>query len=373
MTTATPTASLVSSSYDPQDVTYLLRAITPTFVTVEEKERLIQSGQQHYGQLLSPERPPRDEYAALFERTLEHSHVLTAQHAVSMADFVAAAARRHDLNSGALAIVSLARGGTPIGVLVTRALRALRGPCQHYGVSIVRDHGIDAAALDYIRARHPDQAIFFVDGWTGKGVIARELHRSIAAYNASRGSAVVGRLLVMSDPGAFAWASATPDDLLVPNAMLGATISGLISRTVLPERPGDLHGAAFLADLAPHDVSTRFVDTVSAHFADTALVDRARRTWHAPDPARRRSAARFLHGVQLQYGKRPVNHVKPGVGEATRVLLRRAPERLLLRDLHAPNVQHLRALAETQRVPVECRPDMPYGACALIQSVDLDP
>ncbi|WP_045234525.1 cysteine protease StiP domain-containing protein, partial [Deinococcus pimensis] len=69
-TTERTTPQLLRSTFAPGDVTYLLREVTPTFVTLEEKERLIQSGERHYGHLLSPEGPPRAEYRALFERTL---------------------------------------------------------------------------------------------------------------------------------------------------------------------------------------------------------------------------------------------------------------------------------------------------------------
>lgn len=44
----------------------------------------------------------------------------------------------------------------------------------HYALSIVRGRGIDTAALAWI-AEHPSADVQFVDGWTGKGAIAREL------------------------------------------------------------------------------------------------------------------------------------------------------------------------------------------------------
>ncbi len=56
----------------------------------------------------------------------------------------------------------------------------------HYGISIIRDRGIDAAALDYIESRHGTKGIVFVDGWTGKGAITGELSRTLKDRPATR-------------------------------------------------------------------------------------------------------------------------------------------------------------------------------------------
>jgi len=57
------------------------------------------------------------------------------------------------------------------------------------------------------------------------------------------------------------------------------------------------------------------------------------------------------------------------VAEATRVLLRRLPGLLLLRDPGAPDVEHLRLLAEQKRVTVAVDPAMPIQATALIKDL----
>ena len=43
---------------------------------------------------------------------------------------------------------------------------------------IIRDRGIDTAALEWIEHHHGTAGIVFVDGWTGKGAITGELIRS---------------------------------------------------------------------------------------------------------------------------------------------------------------------------------------------------
>ena len=77
----------------------------------------------------------------------------------------------------------------------------------------------------------------------------------------------------------------------------------------------------------------------------------------------------FLNRLYLRYQVADRNFIKPGVAEATRVLLRRLPYLLLLRDPDAADVGHLRALAAGKRVPVLIETDMPIQAAALIKGV----
>ncbi|CAM2979706.1 PELOTA RNA-binding domain-containing protein [Skermania piniformis] len=64
-----------------------------------------------------------------------------------------------------------------------------------------------------------------------------------------------------------------------------------------------------------------------------------------------------------------MNFVKPGVGETTRVLLRRMPWRVLVREPNAPEHEHIRLLATTRGVPVEVVPDLAYSCMGLIKDV----
>jgi hypothetical protein len=81
----------------------------------------------------------------------------------------------------------------------------------------------------------------------------------------------------------------------------------------------------------------------------------------------RRQSAAYLHEAMTRFKIRDVNHVKPGVGEATRVLLRRVPDLVLLRDPALPDVAHLRHLAAEKNVPILVDGALPYLAAALIK------
>ena len=80
------------------------------------------------------------------------------------------------------------------------------------------------------------------------------------------------------------------------------------------------------------------------------------------------SAQVFLDEEMQRHGIQDRNLIKPGIGEATRVLLRRLPERLIVRNPEAACVQHLLTLAHEKHVRVEHRAQMPFQAVSIIRS-----
>ncbi|CAM5518349.1 hypothetical protein SHIRM173S_11030 [Streptomyces hirsutus] len=74
----------------------------------------------------------------------------------------------------------------------------------HYAVSIVRGRGIDANALRWLAAHHDPRDVVFVDGWTGKGAITRELAQAVEEFEKTHG--VTGfdpEIAVLADPGSL--------------------------------------------------------------------------------------------------------------------------------------------------------------------------
>lgn len=360
-----------SGSYAAGDVEFLLRQLPePPFVSVADKEALIQSGRKHYSEMLSPESLPSARYLQVFEDACAANLAHMARDCLALAAIIAAG------RSGEIVVVSLARAGTPVGVVVRRLLEKVMGrQAMHYSVSIARDRGIDAVALAHIVRHHAPAAIVFVDGWTGKGVIARELAQSVAAFNQAGGTAIDGGLYVLSDLAGAAAAAASigaAADYLIPSSILNATVSGLVSRTVVG--PGDtLHGCVYYAAFAPHDHSRRFVDALEQAAQQQAAGQYPQCAPATPDRAAAAAAAAqtsraCLQRLQQQYDVADVNLVKPGIGEATRVLLRRVPRLLLLRDRSAADVRHLTVLAQEKNVPVMIDPALPYQAVSLIRS-----
>ena len=356
-------------SYAPDEVTWLLKDLSDVALEgdLRERERRIQSGQAHYAESLPIEYQPGPEYRQLFHETLRTSARRLAE-AVGVVSELVLAER-----SPAPTLVSLARAGTPVGILIRRWMQTVHGiEPQHYTISIVRDRGIDTVALDHIVARHSGESIVFVDGWTGKGAIQRELTAALAEYaRLPDRPRLNDELAVLADPGSCTTLYGTRDDFLIASACLNSTVSGLVSRTVLNADhigPGEFHGAKFYRHLAEHDVSAQFLDSVSAEFE--AVRDRVRDRLAAMTPESRTptwAGWRSVEQIRLEYALSSVNLVKPGVGETTRVLLRRVPWRVLVREGGLPEHRHIRLLAAERGVPVEVSPDLAYSCVGLIK------
>ncbi len=353
-------------SYRPEDVNFLLKPIQVEFVEIAEKERLIQSGQRHYSEMLSRERQPSPTYLSIFRRAQVANRLRLARDLLELAAIIAG--RR----CGAITLVSLARAGTPVGVALKHLLSRLwQRDCEHYSISIIRDRGIDTIALRHIletRGREPETLVF-VDGWTGKGVIARELALAVAQFNQAMATRIEPELYVVSDLAGVAGAAASCEDYLIPSSILNATISGLVSRSVLNGQigDGDFHGCVFHDEFAPQDMSTDYVDDLLQ--AAFELYASGHRPVGIPVDTRaaREVSRNFLRDCMDRFGVSDENLVKPGLGEATRVLLRRTPKRVMVRDASLPEVTHLLQLAAERNMVCEIDPDMPYLAVSLIE------
>lgn len=367
------------SSYAADDVGWLLQDFSevPLEAPIEEREEAVQSGGAHYAESLPIEYQPSAAYHELFHAALATSAARMARAVGTVTEIVLA---EHPERPGRgpqdrPVLVSLARAGTPVGVLMRRWAQYAHGiDLPHYAISIVRGRGIDAAALGWLARHHDPADVVFVDGWTGKGAITRELAAAIEEFESS-GAAGGARgfdpqIAVLADPGGCVRTYGTRDDFLIPSACLNSTVSGLISRTVLRAdlvRPGQFHGAKFYRELADVDLSQFFLDTIVDRFAEVAD-DVAR---EAKELAATRRAPTWagwaaVERISEAYGIHDVNLVKPGVGETSRVLLRRVPWKVLARRGAGPDLDHVRLLADQRGVPVEEVDDLPYSCVGLI-------
>lgn len=356
------------SSYAPDEVGWLLQDLSDTRLEAptEEREEAIQSGGAHYAESLPVEYQPSAAYQELFKSALALSAARIARAVGTVTETVLAERGPRPV------LVSLARAGTPVGVLMRRWARARRGiDLPHYAVSIVRGRGIDANALRWLAEHHDPADVVFVDGWTGKGAITRELATAVAEFEKAGGVAGFNpEIAVLADPGGCVRTYGTREDFLIPSACLNSTVSGLISRTVLRSDlvgPDDFHGAKFYRELAGADVSGLFLDTVAARFDEVAdAVDAEVKELLAADRAPTWEGWAAVERISEEYGIHDVNLVKPGVGEATRVLLRRVPWKILARRGAGPDLDHIRLLAEQRGVPVEEVDSLPYTCVGLI-------
>ncbi|MCX5258770.1 phosphoribosyltransferase [Streptomyces canus] len=356
------------SSYAPEEVGWLLQDLSDVTLEAptEEREEAIQSGGAHYAESLPVEYQPSDQYQELFRTALQESSARLAQAVGAVTELVL------QERSPRPVLVSLARAGTPVGVLMRRWAQFRHGlELPHYAVSIVRGRGIDANALRWLAGHHDPADVVFVDGWTGKGAITRELAEAIKQFEAEGGP--VGfdpEIAVLADPGSCVKTYGTREDFLIPSACLNSTVSGLISRTVLRADlvgPDDFHGAKFYRELAGADVSVDFLDAVAARFPEVAEAVGAQvKELLAGDREPTWEGWAAVERISEDYGIHDVNLVKPGVGETTRVLLRRVPWKILARAGAGADLDHVRLLAEQRGVPVEEVAELPYTCVGLI-------
>jgi adenine/guanine phosphoribosyltransferase-like PRPP-binding protein len=351
-------------SYPADEVAWLLSDLSHVALEapVEEREEAIQSGAAHYAESLPIEYQPSSEYQRLFAAALAQSADRVARAVGVVTELVLAERGRSTV------LVSLARAGTPIGILMRRWAWFAHGvDLPHYTASIVRGRGFDPVAARYLAQQHDPAAITFVDGWTGKGAIAREL----AAAPELAALGLPADLAVLADTGSCVSTYGTREDFLIPSACLNSTVSGLVSRTVRNRAilaPGHYDGAKFYAELADSDVSIVFLDAVSSRFADVAAAVAAE--WpRLRDSDRQPTWAGWaaVEAISAEYGISEVNLVKPGVGETTRVLLRRVPWRVLVRRGAEADLGHVLLLAEQRGTPVETVDELAYSCVGLIR------
>lgn len=351
-----------SGSYATDDVHFLLRTMEIEVTDVQEKERLIQTSQRHYSEMISQEHPPSDTHKSLYRLAL-------AQNGARMAADVQALARALDqrYNGPTIALVSFVRAGLPLGVLLRRALVESGRDARHYGISIIRDRGIDNVALEAIIKTHGAENIVFVDGWTGKGAISGQIRDSLAGDARFPADP---RLVVLADPCGRAWLAASAEDWLIPSGILGATVSGLVSRSIWPQDPG-LHGCVVYEHLAGHDVTQDFIRSIEAERAQLAP-QAAAQPWTAEQAQiLQRSAVAAVERISTRFAVSNPNRVKPGIAEATRAVMRRVPDHVLVRNRDDQDVQLLLHLTRQANIEVEEVGEElgPYRAVTVIRSV----
>ncbi|OBZ13836.1 hypothetical protein A7975_13635 [Bacillus sp. FJAT-26390] len=358
-------------SYKPEDAIFLLKDLSDISLEqrTEDREAAMQTG-GHYSESLAIEYQPTAEYIQLFHDTLSDSAIRIARAVGTVSEMII------QKNGFDVVLASLARGGTPIGVLIKRYIKQVYGvDMPHYSLSIIRGKGIDENALLYMNQSHPDKRVQFVDGWTGKGAIRKVLIAACSLMKQKYGLELNDELAVLADPGYCAGTFGTREDFLIPSACLNSTVSGLISRTVLRSDligPDDFHGAKFYKQWEESDLTGVFVDTISAHFNETAAGSKEEALRMQANPAQSEITWQGLQDIaqiQSDFGITDINLIKPGVGETTRVLLRRVPWKILVDRLDNANLKHILLLAKDRGVPVEEYPNMTYSCCGIIKAI----
>ncbi|MBD5543818.1 MAG: cysteine protease StiP family protein [Lachnospiraceae bacterium] len=344
------------SSYSEEDVILLLKDITglvepqPT----EEREKLIQAG-KHYSEMLPIEYVPTEKYMQVYREALENYSKPVALAVGKLADKII------EKKGKEIVLVSLARAGIPIGILVKRYIaKKYQMNVPHYSISIIRGRGIDDNAMKYLLKSYKPQQLLFVDGWIGKGAILNELKKDVAAYEG-----VLADIAVIADPANVTELCGTHEDILIPSSCLNSTVSGLVSRTFLRADiigENDFHGAVYYGELKEADLSYEFIDAIEKEFEMNSTIESEPISGLGIDEVKQ---------IANTFDIADINLIKPGIGEATRVLLRRVPWKVLIDERYKndPQLGHLVRLAEEKKVPVEYYPLKHYKCCGIIKKL----
>lgn len=344
------------SSYQKDDVVLLLKDITGMIqpLDTKEREKRIQAG-THYCEMLPLEYVPTEAYMKAYQKALEHYAQVTACAVGELAGRILEKKGRD------VVLVSLARAGIPIGILLKRYLKKeYEVDVPHYSISIIRGRGIDGQAMKYLLERYQAHQLLFVDGWIGKGAIWRELEKEIRKYDG-----VSPEIAVLADPANITELCGTHEDILIPSSCLNCTVSGLISRTVLRKDvigPEDFHGAVYYEKLKDADLSYEFIHAIERRFQGRCQISEERISGQGMEE---------VEEIAKNFKIGDYNLIKPGIGETTRVLLRRVPWRILVGEAYRsdPILDHLLELAEERRVPVEYYPLRHYKCCGIIKKL----
>lgn len=344
------------SSYLDEDVILLLKDITGLVEPqpAEERERLIQAG-KHYCEMLPIEYVPSEKYMETYQNALKNYAVSTADAIGNLADKIINKKGKN------VVLVSLARAGIPIGILLKRYIRfKYKADVMHYSISIIRGKGIDDNAVKYILDRHNAKDVLFVDGWIGKGAILNELKKDVEKYEG-----LSDELAVVADPANITELFGTNADILIPSSCLNSTVSGLISRTFLRGDmigKDDFHGAVFYENLLDEDLSYEFIHEIESKF---------RKDNDEANVILKHSGIDKVKEIAGWFDIKNMNLIKPGIGETTRVLLRRVPWKVLIDKKCKDDVslKHIIKLAEEKNVVIEYYSLGNYKACGIIKNM----
>ncbi|MDE5951797.1 MAG: cysteine protease StiP family protein, partial [Acetatifactor sp.] len=209
--------------------------------------------------------------------------------------------------------------------------------------------------------------------------ILGELEKAVRAY-----PRVSSEIAVVADPAGVTELCGTHEDILIPSSCLNSTVSGLVSRTFLRDDiigEKDFHGAVYYGELKDSDLSYEFIETIEKNFtlerlsANSETVDdgvKGKETGKAGGSAGpEEKGIDEVRRLAAFFGVEDINFVKPGIGETTRVLLRRIPWKVLIDERYRedPELGHVVRLAEEKHVPVEYYSLVHYKCCGIIKKI----
>lgn len=143
-----------------------------------------------------------------------------------------------------------------------------------------------------------------------------------------------------------------------PQAMIGLYLLVFLVFLSPEWYPGQFGRQMIITALEQHtllnlECSQHFVDVIAEHRKSLAFESIKPCVWSDADRASLSALSKsVIDSVATQFDITSTNRIKPGIAEATRAVLRRVPDHVLIKDLNDPDVQLLIHLAESAGVQV---------------------
>ncbi|KIR03945.1 hypothetical protein P261_02760 [Lachnospiraceae bacterium TWA4] len=122
------------------------------------------------------------------------------------------------------------------------------------------------------------------------------------------------------------------------------------------------HGAVYYGELKEADLSYQFIDSIERQFEPISFKE---------ELAIKGKGIDEVKNLAKHFAIDDINFIKPGIGEATRVLLRRLPWKVLISPEYKESLElrHLIRLAKEKDVPIEYYPLNHYKCCGIIKQL----
>ena len=142
----------------------------------------------------------------------------------------------------------------------------------------------------------------------------------------------------------------------------------LFSRTIYNKNvigENDFHGAVYYKELEKQDISYHFIEEIEKHFDEKYIIEQKTTDIEVN--------CKEAEEIAEKFHIKDINFIKPGIGETTRVLLRRVPWKILVKDkTEKIYIGHILELAKEKGITVEEYPLKYYRACGLIKNLNAD-
>jgi len=343
-------------SYLPTDVEFLLNVKNHQEISITEKEYLLLNHKIHYSEILTKEMEIEEEYLSIFYNYHEINKTKICKHILTIAEYLT--------KQKNIVLVSLARAGTPYGVILKRILTSIfQQPIEHYSISIIKDRGLDTLAINHIIQKHgKDVQLNFIDGWTGFGNIANELRRSM-----SEGfSEISFKFITISDIAGVADICGSREDYMIPSCLLNATISGLISRTLINIDRTNFHSVKYFSEKQDQDYSLWYIDQLEKEVhlikKNTLIQDVFIKN--------RQYRNQYLQTIQEVISNYKLNEsytIKPGLGETIRCLIRRNPVFIIIKNPYDSQIKPILYLCKKKNIPISIMKTMEMKCIGVIK------